>query len=99
MSGCCLCLALQPATAAIDRRASPRTVDQPWVVGMLGCPACIVVQHIAKVLYADLCVGVECSVSVKKNMVAKDMHSWTRPRRLTMPHRCAARDSKGLMWD
>ena len=53
-----------------------RIVDQPKVVGMLGCLAGVVVLHIARVLYVHQRVFVQRRI----NMVAKEIHSWRSQR-------------------
>ena len=45
---------LPHATAVTGNRAFPRIADEPRVVGMAGCPGCVVVLHVAEVLHVHL---------------------------------------------
>ena len=58
---------LPHATAVTGNRAFPRIADEPRVVRMRGCPACVVVLHVAEVLHVHLSSSdVEGSVSVRE---------------------------------
>ena len=77
-----------PPLSSLQAEPPQRIAGQPRVVGMLSCPACVVVLHVAADPRVHLRVIVwrrMCGVCEEEHG-GQDIHSWARPARLTMPH-------------
>ena len=104
-----LCFPLGPVPPAVD------VIDVPCLPSLearppqglrisqvsSACCVCVVVLHVAEVLYVHLRVTVQRRMFGVREEEHGGQGSRARPARLTKPRQgcSAARDSKGLMWD